>query len=307
MRLLVVGAGSTGGYFGGRLTQAGRDVTFLVRPQRATRLRETGLRIASPHGNATIRPKLVVPGEPATPYDAILLAVKSFQLEAAIEDLAPAIGADTMVLPVLNGMRHMDMLAERFGADHVVGCVLKVATILDDEGGIVQLTPLQDLAYGELDGAVTARIKVLHAFMQDAGFDARLSRSIRREMWEKWILLAALGGITCLMRGTIGEVEAAPDGAAFALRFLDEVVAIVRSVGEPPSEAFLAAGRQQLTEKGSSFASSMFRDLQKRRPIEVEQIIGDLVRRGRVAGLSTPLLDAAYTHLALYHRQVTAH
>ncbi len=304
MRLLVVGAGSTGGYFGGRLAQAGRDVTFLVRPARAQQLRDTGLRIASPHGNATLHSQVVTADALQHPYDAVLLTVKGFQLDAALTDLAPAVGPETMILPVLNGMRHMDVLADRFDPHNVIGCALKVATALEDDGRIVQLTPLQDLAYGELNGWKTTRIQALDEFMQGAGFDARLSDAILREMWEKWILLASVGAITCLMRGTIGEVEASPGGVAFALQLLDEVVAIVREVGTPPSDGFLNATRQQLTAKDSPFASSMYRDLQRGRPIEVEAIIGDLLRRGVAAGLSAPLLAAAYTHLALYQSRV---
>lgn len=304
MRLLVVGAGSTGGYFGGRLVQAGRDVTFLVRPARAAQLRETGLRIVSPHGDATLHPRLVTADALADPYDAVLLTVKGFQLDAALADLAPAIGSETMILPVLNGMRHMDVIAERYSPRNVVGCALKVATVLEDDGRIVQLTPLQDLAYGELDGMATHRVQALDEFMRGAGFDAWLSDAIRREMWEKWILLASLGAITCLIRGTIGEVEASPGGSAFALGLLDEVVSIAGAVGTPPSEAFLNAARSQLTAKGSPLVSSMYRDLQRGRPIEVEEIVGDLWRRGAAAGLSTPLLGAAYTHLALYQDKV---
>jgi 2-dehydropantoate 2-reductase len=240
MRLLVVGAGSTGGYFGGRLAQAGRDVTFLVRPPRAAQLREHGLRIVSPHGDATLHPQLITADALRQPYDVVLLTVKGFQLEAAHADLAPAIGPETMILPVLNGMRHMDVLAERFSPHNLLGCVLKVATVLEDDGRIVQLAPLQDLAYGELDGSTTARIQALDAFMRGADIGARISGLIRREMWEKWILLAALGAVTCLMRGTIGEVEACPGGAAFALHLLDEVIAIVKAVGEPPSETFVS-------------------------------------------------------------------
>jgi 2-dehydropantoate 2-reductase len=304
MRLLVVGAGSTGGYFGGRLAQAGRDVTFLVRPARAAKLHETGLRIISPHGNATLQPQLVTAEAITGPYDAVLLTVKGFHLDAALEDMAPAVGAETMILPVLNGMRHMEILAERFAPDNVMGCALKVATTIDNDDRIVQLNPLQDLAYGELDGSTTIRAQTLDGFMQGAGFDARLSPNIRQEMWEKWILLASLGGITCLMRGTVGEIEAAPGGADFALAFLDEVVAIVRAAGTPPSEKFLMATRQQLTAKGSPFASSMYRDVQNNRPVEVEQIIGDLLRRGREAGIATPLLRTAYTNLCVYQNKV---
>ena len=193
MRLLVVGAGSTGGYFGGRLAHAGRDVTFLVRPARAAQLRQDGLRIASPHGDFTVQPQVVTADAIKQPYDAVLLTVKGFQLDGALNDIAPAIGPDTMILPVLNGMRHMDLLAERFSPHNLVGCALKVATVLEDDGRIVQLTPLQDLAYGELDGSMTERIQALDAFMQGAEIGVRLSPLIEREMWEKWLLLASLG------------------------------------------------------------------------------------------------------------------
>ena len=306
MRLLVVGAGSTGGYFGGRIAQAGRDVTFLVRPTRAARLREEGLRIVSPHGDATLHPTLVTADGIAGPYDAILLTVKGFQLETALRDIAPAVGLDTMILPVLNGMGHMDVLAERFSPRNLVGCALKVATVLEDDGRIVQLAPLQDLAYGELDGSTTSRIRALDAFMQGANINARLSNAIRREMWEKWILLAAAGAITCLTRGTIGEVEACPGGASFALQMLDEIVSIVKTVGEPPSEAFLNSARQQLSMKGSPFVSSMYRDIQRGRPIEVEAIIGDLVRRSQKSGITAPLLSVAYIHLLVYQNRVAS-
>src|SRR6202022_4275672 len=215
MRLLVVGAGSTGGYFGGRLVQAGRDVTFLVRPRRAAQLQERGLQIVSPHGDAIVRPKLVTTDDIDAPYDAVLLAVKAYSLDAAIDDFAAAVGPETTVVPVLNGMRHVDILQERFGKEAVGGGVCKVATTIDSDGRIVQLATFQELAYGERDGAVSPRMEEFDAFMRGAGFDARLSRSIEYEMWEKWVLLATLGGITCLMRGDIGEVVAPPGGASF--------------------------------------------------------------------------------------------
>jgi 2-dehydropantoate 2-reductase len=230
----------------------------------------------------------------------VLLTVKGFQLDAALEDIAPAIESETMIVPVLNGMQHMDILARCFSPHNLVGGVLKVATVLDDDGRIVQLAPFQSLAYGELDGSITPRLQALDAFMRGADIGATMSSEIGREMWEKWIMLAALGAITCLMRGTIGEIEACPEGAAFALQLLDEVVGIVEAVGVPPSEAFLTSAREQLTAKGSAFASSMFRDVQRGRPIEVENIIGDLLRRGGKAGIAAPLLSTAYLHLLVY-------
>jgi 2-dehydropantoate 2-reductase len=226
--------------------------------------------------------------------------VKGFQLDAALDDLRPAVGRETMILPVLNGMRHMETLAERFSPENLVGCALKIATILDDDGRVVHLTPLQDFAYGELDGSTTPRIESLHELMRAGGFQPRLSREIRREMWEKWIFLASLGAVTCLMRGTIGDVEAAPGGVAFALAVLDEAVATVRAIGTGPSEEFLTTTNGQLTAKGSPLTSSMYRDLRKGRPVEVENIIGDLVRAATGADVRTPLLAAAYAHLSVY-------
>jgi 2-dehydropantoate 2-reductase len=307
MRMLVVGAGSTGGFFGGRLAQAGRDVTFLVRPHRAEQLRKNGLEILSPHGNITLRPQLVTAKELDTPFDAVLLTVKAFSLGTVLDDLTPVVGSRTLILPVLNGMKHMDTLAARFGRGAVVGGAAKVATTIDEQGRIVQLAPFQDIAYGEMDGTRSARIVALDTFMRGAGFDARLSANIMLEMWEKWALLATLGGTTCLMRGNIGEIEAAPGGSDFLLRFFGEVCSIVNAVGVRVSEAFVAQVKSIIIHaKGSPLTSSMYRDLQKNQPIEAEQIIGDLLMRGASAGISTPLIAAAYANLAVYQSRSSA-
>jgi 2-dehydropantoate 2-reductase len=306
MRMLVVGAGSTGGYFGGRLAQAGRDVTFLVRPARAAQLTECGLQILSPHGDFALRPQLITADQIAGSYDAILLTVKAFSLELALADMAPAVGAETMILPVLNGMRHVDVLTDRFGKKAAVGCTCKIAGSVDDQGRIVQHNLIQEIAYGEMGGEVSPRIEKLDHFMRDAKFDARLSPTIEREMWEKWILLAGLGGINCLMRGTIGDIAQAPYGADFALAVLDEIVAVVAAVGVPPSLAFIAAAKSALTGTGSSLTSSMYRDLQRGVRIEADQIVGDLVERARSADIEAPLLAAIHTHLCVYQHRIAS-
>jgi 2-dehydropantoate 2-reductase len=307
MRMLVVGAGSTGGFFGARLVQAGRDVTFLVRPGRAARLREHGLRLVSPHGDATVQPKLTTAGRIEGAYEAVLLTVKAFSLEAALDDFAPAVGEGTIILPVLNGMRHIDVLAARFGRNAVGGCAAKVAAALDEEDRIVQLAPFQDIAYGEMDGNRSSRIMALDEFMQGASFDARLSANIALEMWEKWALLATLGGVTCLMRGNLGEIEGSPGGAEFLRRFFGEVTSIIGAAGMRLDEAFLAQTRALLeAAKGSPLTSSMYRDLTAHRRIEADQIIGDLLARGARAGLSAPLLSAAYTNLCVYQQRLAS-
>ena len=306
MRILVVGAGAVGGYFGGRLAQAGRDVTFLVRPGRAEQLRAEGLRIVSPHGDATITPQLVTTGQIASAFDVAVLSVKANALDHALDDLARAVGPDTMVLPVLNGMRHLDTLTGRFGEKPVLGGVCVVATMLDEQGRVVQLADTQELVYGELSGAASARVGALDALMQGAGFAARASQAIVQEMWDKWVFLATLGGITCLMRGTVGEIEAAPNGADLARQLLAECAAIAAASRHPLGEKTTARITVVVTAPGSPLASSMYRDLQRQRRVEADHILGDLLARARHLGVSAPLLSAAFAHLSIYQRRVTA-
>jgi 2-dehydropantoate 2-reductase len=304
MRILVVGAGSTGGYFGGRLAQAGRDVTFLVRPARASRLREEGLKVISPYGDFAVTPKLVTAEALSGPYDLVVLAVKDYALAAAMGDMAKAVGPETMILPVLNGMRHIDELIERFGRQTVLGGLCRISTTLDAEGRIVQMSKMHDLAYGELDGTVTPRIQALDAQLQGAGFNAQLRPHIELDMWEKWTMLASLAGVTCLMRGTIGEIEAVHGGAAVALRFVDEVTRVVKAVGQPPRAAHLDIVRAMVTQKGASTTASMYRDLIQGAAVEADQILGDLLSRGERAGIETPLLAAAHAQLCVYQNRL---
>ena len=171
MKILIVGAGAVGGYFGGRLAQAGRDVTFLVRPSRAKQLRQDGLRIISPHGDVVITPKLVSADKIDTFYDLVLLSVKAYALEAAMNDFAAAVGPETMIFPVLNGLRHVELLAKRFGEHPVIGGVCLVAAEIDDEGRIVQLADFQQLVYGERNGETTSRLQTLDATLRRPSID----------------------------------------------------------------------------------------------------------------------------------------
>ncbi|MGO9418020.1 2-dehydropantoate 2-reductase [Roseiarcus sp.] len=306
MRLLIVGAGATGGYFGARLAEAGRDVTFLVRQGRADQLRRDGLRVLSPHGNLALKPRLLVTGEPTEPFDVVVLAVKAFGLQRALDHFAPAVGRHTMILPFLNGMRHIDLLVERFGEAPVLGGVCVVATTLDRVGRIVQLTGgAQSLTYGERDGARSERVCALDEHLQGAGFDARLSTVILQDMWEKWVMLASAGVATCLLRGTIGEIESTEGGADLTLRCVSETTAIAEASGHPPRDAFVAGVRALLTAKGSNVSTSMYRDMQNGLPVEVEHVLGDLLRRGRELGLDTPLLEAATVKLRIYQSRLS--
>ncbi len=302
MRVLVAGAGAIGGYFGARLAAAGRDVTFLVRGARAERLRADGLQITGQDRDFTLRdPQLITAAEIRAPYDVVLLAVKAFALDAALDDIAAGVGGETTIVPVLNGMRHLDVLARRFGERAVLGGLCVISSTIDERGRIVLLSPSQDLTYGELDGELSARVRAVDDTLQNAGFNARASTNIIAEMWQKWVMLATLGAVTCLMRGTVGEIVSVPGGTEFTSAMLDEVMAVSAAAGYPMPAAFVSRARAS-SSSSSMQASSMYRDLQSGNDVEADQILGDLVERARGFGVATPLLATAYTQLKVYQR-----
>ncbi|NMP28341.1 ketopantoate reductase family protein [Rahnella sp. SAP-1] len=303
MRILVVGAGATGGYFGGRLAQAGRDVTFLVREKRAQALKKTGLYLHTAEGISKVEPKLLVAADLKESFDLIILTVKGFSLTAVLDEFAPAVGEQTLILPVLNGMRHLQIIEDRFGKQAVIGGLCRINATLDAEGQVHQMTPLHQLTYGEVSGERSARIIKLDETLQHAGFEARLSDDIISEMWEKWLFLSSLGGITCLMRGNIGQVAQAPGGEGFAKAFIQEVLSAIVAGGYQERPQATAHAIKELTNKASVQTSSMYRDMMQGFAVEAEQILGDLVTLSANAGLSTPLIDAAFTHMSVYQQQ----
>jgi 2-dehydropantoate 2-reductase len=299
MRILVVGAGAVGGYFGGRLLAAGRDVTFLVRARRASDLSRAGLSIRSPFGDVDFpAPPTVTAETLREPFDLVLLSCKAYDLESAADSFAPAVGPDTAILPLLNGMRHLDMLDARFGAGQVLGGLCVISSALDPQGRILHLNETHGLFFGERAGARSARVEKIAALLSGSRFDARLSESILQEMWEKWVFIAAGAGITCLMRATIGDIVAA-GAAGLAESLLDECAAIALRNGFPPSESTLQRSRAMFTTPGSGLTASMFRDIERRAPIEAGHILGDLLDRAGEPG-GSPLLRIVYAHLKAY-------
>jgi len=303
MRILVVGAGATGGYFGGRLMQAGRDVTFLVRPARAHRLQERGLRITGLGENTVLTPELVQAGEITGPFDLVLLTVKAAGLERSMDDLAPAVGPETLILPVLNGIRHLDTLAGRFGERAVLGGLAFLATTLNADGDIVRLTDMQSLTYGSL-GAPVPRLGEVDRALSGAGFPTTLSDDITGDLWAKWVFIASTAAVTCLMRGTIGDVVAVPGGTAFAQAIVAEAAAVAVAAGFPVPEKKLENVVATVTAEGSPTTASMYRDLVTGLGVEVEQIFGDLVTRAASLGVAVPLLDVVTLHLRVYQRRL---
>ncbi|MFI5233298.1 MAG: 2-dehydropantoate 2-reductase [Gemmatimonadales bacterium] len=300
MRILIVGAGALGGYFGARLMQIGRDVTFLVRPRRAEQLAKAGLVVRSKLGDVRIpSPKVALTGQIAGPYDLVLLGTKAYGLAATMESFARAVGPETAILPILNGMKHIDSLSERFGAARVLGGLAIISATLDDDGIVLHLNELHSLTYGELDGASSPRMDAIAQTFAGANFEARATQTVVHELWEKWVFISALAGTTCLMRALIGDVERA--GAAdIALAIFEECCAIAAAHGHPPRPAALERGRAMVSTRGSTLTASMMKDIERGAPIEGEEIIGDLLSRGRSAGLESPLLRVVHAHLKSY-------
>ena len=308
MTILVVGAGATGGYFGARLAQAGRDVTFLVRPRRAGQLRERGLRIVGPGAGADarqeVRPNLVMAGELTAPADIVLLSVKATALDQAIADFAPAVGPRTTVVPFLNGMAHLAVLSKRFGESAVLGGVVVIATQLNDEGDIVQLSPPVSLTIGAQDGTRTTRLQAVYDQLSGAGFDASISDEIIARMWQKWVFIATIGAMTCLMRGTVGDIVAVPGGRDLGPAILAEASAVSAAAGYPVPADATASTTRMITQAGSAVDSSLSRDVAEGRPAEVEEVLADLARRGADHGIKTPLLDLATMQLRVYNNSL---
>ncbi|MFB7353068.1 ketopantoate reductase family protein [Streptomyces gardneri] len=306
MKILVVGAGATGGYFGALLARSGQDVTFLVRPARAAALRERGLRVVGRDEEWVVAPRLVTADELTGPYDLVLLSVKSTGLDRAVEDVAPAVGPDTAVVPLLNGLAHIDVLNARFGASAVLGGVAKVVTTLDASGDIRRLAPLAHLTFGEQDGTVSPRVERIRAVLEAAGIDAPVPERVMTAMWHKWVFITTFGAVTSLMRGTVGDVYDTPGGPALGPAVLDEAAAVAAAAGHPVPEAERAATLAVVSASGSPMVPSLYRDLTAGHPTEVEHLFGDLTDRARDFNVATPLLDLATLHLRVHQRRVGA-
>ena len=302
MRVLVVGAGAIGGYFGGRMLQAGRDVTFLVRARRAGELAGAGLVIRSPNGDATLKnPPTVQADTIKDAFDVVLLSCKAYDLDEAIPSFAPAVGPQTSIIPMLNGMLHLDALDQRFGRDRVLGGLCAIAVTLNEQREVVQLQPMQSLNFGERDGEKSDRVRAI-AQVFSAVDGAAPSENVLRDMREKWVFLASIAASTSLMRAPVGAIVAAPGGKDFLLGILDECSAVAKAAGYEPGGPCFERVKGLLTAEGSPMTASMFRDIKAGGKVEADHVIGDMIARANAAKIPVPKLRTAYTHLKAYEK-----
>jgi 2-dehydropantoate 2-reductase len=301
MKILILGAGAIGGYVGGRLHQSGADVTFLVRPARQQAIQRDGLVIKSTKGDVTQKVKTVQSAREGGPYDVVMLTPKAYDLDSAIEAIAPAVGANTTVVPLLNGMRHLDVLDAKFGKDKVVGGLARVGVAMTPDGTIHHTSPFAAIAFGERGvKEPRAALKELDAAIKKSGVDGGLNANIEQDLWDKWIMLCSLASTNCLMRGSSGDILEAGEGEAIVMETVEECRKVAAAAGHDPGDKGMKTIRSFLTVKGSRFTASMLHDLEKGAMVEADHIVGDMIARAKKAGISTPNLRIAYAHLQVY-------
>lgn len=305
MKILVLGAGGIGGYFGGRLAQGGADITFLVREKRAAQIAANGLVIDSPNGNAVVPVKTVTAQTVGPDYDLVLFTCKAYDLDSAMDAIAPAMAGNAVVVPMLNGIEHLERLDARFGKPKVMGGTCQINVSLLADGTVKHMEPLSVLMYGERDGKETARAKAFAAELAKTNIDWTLSPTIEQDMWEKLLFLSVLAAVTCLFRGNIGEILAAPGGREAIERALAANAAIVSKCAAAPREKAVQWAAMRLLTPGPA-ASSMLRDVERGNPVEADHIVGFMLDRARQHGIDDLVLSLAYTHLKAYEARRTA-
>lgn len=301
MKVLVLGAGAVGGYFGGRLHQGGADVTFLLREARAAKVGKEGLVLKSGKGDAVLPVKTITRGGDGGPYDVILLTCKAYDLDSAMDAIAPAVGAQTTIVPMLNGLAHLDTLDRRFGPEKVVGGLARIGAVLGPDGEVRHTSPFAAISFGERSGKpARPSLTALDAACRKAGIDGGLNANIDQDLWDKWIMLASLAAMCCTLRGTTGDIMAAEDGEALMLETVEECRKVAAAEGFDPGEKGIANLKTYLTQRGSGFAASMLGDLERGGPIEGRHVIGDMLARARRHGIAAPNLRAAYAVVQAY-------
>ena len=306
LKLLVLGAGGIGGYFGGRLAEAGADVTFLVRPGRREQIQRDGLRIESPLGPVQLPVATVLAADVRPGYDLVLLTCKAYDLDSAMEAVAPAVQGGCAIVPLLNGIRHFELLDDRFGRDRVMGGTCQIFASLRKDGVVVHTGALQRLIFGERDRLKSERAAAFAGELAGTRIDWRFSDDIEQDVWEKVMFLSAIAATSCLFRGTVREIVSAPGGREAMERALAANVEIVSREGHPPRLHVLEFARNAMTNPLGVGTTSMLHDVEAGGPVEADHIVGWMLEKARTHGVDAPILSLAYTHLKAYEARRTA-
>ncbi|NMA90943.1 MAG: 2-dehydropantoate 2-reductase [Amphibacillus sp.] len=304
MRILVLGAGGIGGYFGGRLVEKGEDVVFLVREKRKQQLEQSGLVIKSTKGNYSFKPQLMTKDQHSDPFDVVLLSTKAYHLDEAIKDLKPFVGGTTVIIPLLNGISHLDQLINEFGKERVAGGLCQIETTLNESGEVIHSSSFDKLVFGELNNEMTERIQSVATAFSGTKADFILSTQILQDMWHKYLRITILSGLTTLMRAPIGPIRESLGGRDFIKALFDEVTQIMRAHHAPIADHVEDGQLLAIDELSYHFKTSMQRDMEKGSLIEGDHIHGHLLTLAEQANLKVPYLRAIYQNLKVYEQSL---
>lgn len=300
MRILVLGAGGIGGYFGGRLVEKGEDVTFLVREKRKQQLEQTGMRIKSVHGDFVCHPQLITAKDSPTPFDVVLFSTKSYHLRQAIEDVKPFVGEHTAIIPLLNGIVHVEELQREFGEEKVMGGLCFIETTLNEDGEIVQTSPVHRLLFGEFNELNSERANKIAEIFSGTKASIMLSKQIEKEMWHKYLFITAMSGMTTLMRSPVGPIVESEGGMEFIRSLLKEAALIMKSHSAPIHDTIIDQHLETMSKQSYNMKSSMLRDMEKGVQIEGDHIQGYLLQLAEKYLVEAPILNAVYQNLKVY-------
>ncbi|PGS52558.1 2-dehydropantoate 2-reductase [Bacillus sp. AFS041924] len=307
MRILVLGAGGVGGYFGGRLVEKGEDVTFLVRANRKKQLEENGLVIHSVHGDYSFQPNLITAESSAEVFDIVLFSTKSYHLNNAINDVKPFVGDQTVIIPLLNGIAHLNPLKQAFGEEQVIGGLCFIETTLNENGEVVQTSKAARLVFGEFHSKETERIKRIANAFNGSKADFVHSNQIERDMWHKYLFITVMSGVTSLIRVPIGPIRESDGGSAIIRELFEECANIMRAYGAPISENIVDEHMKSIDALGYKMKSSLQRDMEKGSLVEGDHLQGYLLELAEKKAITAKLLKLVYQNIKVYQKMQQDH
>lgn len=303
MKFLVVGAGGVGGYIGARLAEKGNDVTFLVRKKRAEQLQETGLTVKSAKGDVSIKPKLMLAGEEGA-FDAVIIASKAYSLQDVIRDVKPFVKPfvkpSSVIIPFLNGYRHYHQLFEAFSKRQVLGGLCFIESALNDKGEILHTSAAHRFVFGEWNGERTERMNELENAFAGVKADVIISGDIEKDIWKKYMFIAAQAGVTTLFQQPVGPILETEGGRSTAKRLFAEIGAIFKAAGIPKDPGLEEESYRTLTSMSYHMKSSMLRDMEKGRVTEGDHLHGFLLEKAKGLSIDTPVLETVFANLQMY-------
>lgn len=300
MNIVIFGAGAVGGYFGGRMAEAGFPVTFLVREKRFKQLQQRGLRIQSLNGDFNIEPTLATSPESIDQPDLVIVALKNYHLEGALPALEKLVAKGAKILPLLNGIQHLDVLIDKFGKENVLGGACYIESTLNEDGDVVHTSPMQDIVYGYISDGPINFLDSLEDIMTKSGINVKKSDKILEDMWQKYIFLASLSGITAAVRQPIGAALNDPVTYGFLEDLITEVAEVAKARGVHLPQGIVEFALQKMKSISPTMTASMHRDLEKGLPMELESLHGGLLKMANEHNVSTPCTRAVYALLHPY-------